>query len=98
MPTKTTNSKLVQVRIDKNLADEVKSILKEIGLTDSDAIRIFFRKIVRTRSIPFDLTVPYYTKSQRKEIEQTLINIENGEEELSSLKPEEDVENFLSKI
>ena len=48
----------VRERIDTQLKQEVEDILKQIGLTTSQAITLFMNKIKNERGIPFDLKVP----------------------------------------
>jgi len=48
----------VRARIDTQLKQEVEDILKQIGLTTSQAITLFMNKIKNERGIPFDLKVP----------------------------------------
>ncbi len=49
---KTTN---LQVRIPQTLRKEVDVVLDSVGLDMSTAIRVYLKKIVSTRSIPFAL-------------------------------------------
>ena len=48
----------VRARIDTQLKQEVEDILKQIGLTTSQAITLFMNKIKNERGIPFELKVP----------------------------------------
>ena len=48
----------VRARVDESLKLSAEHIFKEIGLNTSQAINIFLKKVVATKSIPFDLTVP----------------------------------------
>jgi len=48
----------VRARIDTQLKQEVEEILKQIGLTTSQAITLFMNKVKNERGIPFDLHVP----------------------------------------
>ncbi len=48
----------VRARIDTNLKQEVEDILKQIGLTTSQAITLFMNKIKNERGIPFELKAP----------------------------------------
>ena len=48
----------VRARVDETLKYDAEHIFKEIGLTTSQAINIFLKKVVATKSIPFDLKVP----------------------------------------
>jgi DNA-damage-inducible protein J len=48
----------VRARIDSNLKQEVEEILKQIGLTTSQAITLFMSRIKAERGIPFELKIP----------------------------------------
>jgi len=48
----------VRARIDTQLKQEVEDILKQIGLTTSQAITLFMNKIKNEKGIPFELKVP----------------------------------------
>lgn len=43
------------IRIDEKLKADAESVLARLGLTASDAVRLFFAQIRNTRSIPFEL-------------------------------------------
>ena len=45
----------INVRIDENLKKEAESIFEAIGVSTSTAINMFFKQVVRTKSIPFEL-------------------------------------------
>ena len=45
----------LNIRIDENLNADVEDVLSRLGLTTSDAVRLFFAQIRNTRSIPFML-------------------------------------------
>jgi len=65
----TTKSN-VQVRVDESLKSEADRILDNMGLDTPTAIRIFLKKIVATRSMPFSLVEePYYTFTAEEETE-----------------------------
>jgi len=48
----------VRARVDESLKLNAEIILKEIGLTTSQAINIFFKKVVSENGIPFELKIP----------------------------------------
>ncbi len=48
----------VRAGIDSNLKQEVEEILKQIGLTTSQAITLFMNRIKAERGIPFELKIP----------------------------------------
>ena len=48
----------VRARMNKPLKNEAENILKEIGLNTTQAINLFYKKIVAVHGIPFDLKIP----------------------------------------
>lgn len=62
MATKTLN-----VRIDKNIKDKTQKIVESLGLDLSSAVKIYFNKIIATKSIPFEIrTENGFTPAQEK--------------------------------
>jgi len=59
----------VRARVDEHLKTEVESILSQIGLTTSQAITIFLKRIQYEKGIPFELKVP--NETTLKAIEET---------------------------
>lgn len=59
----------LNIRIDRKLKEDADQVCGEIGLTLSAAINIYFRKIVREKRIPFELSIDpaYETKDQNEE-------------------------------
>lgn len=54
MPTNA----LVQTRIDGAIKDEAAAVLKEMGLTVSDAVRLMLVRVAREKALPFDVRTP----------------------------------------
>ena len=48
----------VTARIDPHLKRDAEKILREMGISVSDAVTIFFKQIVLHRKIPFDIKLP----------------------------------------
>ena len=48
----------VRARIDAELKHNVEQILSQLGMTTSQAINLFMKKIERERGIPFELKLP----------------------------------------
>jgi DNA-damage-inducible protein J len=48
----------INAKIDRNTKDEAKSVLNSLGLNMSEAINLFFRQVIFTQSIPFELKLP----------------------------------------
>jgi len=54
---------LVQVRVDEKLKDEVSEIYENFGIDLPTAIRIFFKKTVSVKGLPFDLRMSDSTEA-----------------------------------
>ena len=61
MSTKTAK---INARIDPEHKGEVNSILQELGLSESEAIRVFYRQILHQRGLPFEVKIPNETTKQ----------------------------------
>ena len=48
----------IHARIDPELKTSVSAILKSLGLSESDAIRMFYQQIEINRGIPFEIKLP----------------------------------------
>ncbi|GIL33897.1 MULTISPECIES: type II toxin-antitoxin system RelB/DinJ family antitoxin [Lactobacillaceae] len=49
--------KRVQVKIDKDLADDTEAILSELGLNPTTAINMFYKRIVANGALPFNVSL-----------------------------------------
>ena len=51
----SSNTALIQVRVEPELKEDVEDILNDNGLDIPTAIRMFFAKIRRVRGLPFEV-------------------------------------------
>ncbi|KEI69376.1 type II toxin-antitoxin system RelB/DinJ family antitoxin [Endozoicomonas elysicola] len=51
----------VRARIDESLKQEAEEILRQLGLTTSQAINLYFSQIVLHRGMPFEVCLPEET-------------------------------------
>lgn len=87
-PMKEAPVKL-QVRMDRQLKEDAEEIFAEIGIDATTAVRMFFTKVARTRSIPFALKAePEFTHEQEERI---LAAIEESKDKANLSKPYTDV-------
>lgn len=49
---------VLHVRIDDDVKAQAQETLAAMGLTMSDAVRLFLRRVAADRAFPFDLKVP----------------------------------------
>ncbi len=69
--SKTT---MITARIDPELKRETEKVLKELGLTTSQAITLFFNQIALRKALPFAIAMPNTETAQA--IEQALAGID----------------------
>jgi len=48
---------VVRARVDEKLKRESEDILRQLGLTQTEAIRMFFTQIVRRKGLPFQVVL-----------------------------------------
>jgi DNA-damage-inducible protein J len=58
---KTAQSGMIRARIAPGLKAEAERILDQIGLSSSDAIRMFYKQITMRNGLPFEARIPNAT-------------------------------------
>lgn len=48
----------VRARIESDLKDHVHAVFRKIGVTPTQAIRMFYHYVDNTHAFPFDLSIP----------------------------------------
>jgi len=48
----------VEARIEPDLKEKVSKILQQLDISESDAIRMYYRQIAINKGIPFELKIP----------------------------------------
>lgn len=62
---KNEKSDLLLIKIDPSLKAEAEEILKNLGLTTSDAVSVFLKQVIMRKGLPFKAEIP----SNESEIE-----------------------------
>lgn len=58
---KIAQSGMIRARISPDLKAEAENILDQIGLSSSDAIRMFYKQITLRNGLPFEARIPSAT-------------------------------------
>lgn len=62
---------VIRARIEPGLKAEATSVLKSMGLTPSDAIRLFLHRVVDEKALPFAVKAPNAeTRAALRDVEQ----------------------------
>jgi len=51
-------SEVVRARIEPDIKHNAEAILKNLGLSNSQAIVLFYKQIILNQGLPFDLKIP----------------------------------------
>lgn len=70
------NSNVLHVRMDSKLKNNVSKILESLGLTESDAVKLFYRQVELHGGLPFDIKLPERILAEQKLIKE----LKKGEE------------------
>jgi len=62
--TMTKKSATVHARIDPETKKEAELILKNLGISESQAVQLFYKQIVLQKGIPFFLSTPMLQKEE----------------------------------
>jgi DNA-damage-inducible protein J len=53
-----TNTSMLHIRVDKDVKEQAAEALATMGLSVSDAVRLFLRRVVVEQAFPLELKVP----------------------------------------
>jgi addiction module RelB/DinJ family antitoxin len=78
----------VQYRINSATKDAAYTVFRDLGITPSEAVRVFFTQVERTKTIPFVLSTASYDQEEKEEgydewlrarLETTIKKLDSGE-------------------
>ncbi len=67
-------SAMIRARVEPELKAEVEKIFRELGLTTTEAITLFYRQVKVRKGIPFEINIPNTTTME------TAIKTDSGKE------------------
>ena len=61
----------IRARVDAKLKADAEAVLDKLGLTASEAIRLFYRQVALRKGLPFDVRLPNAaTRRAMKELDE----------------------------
>jgi DNA-damage-inducible protein J len=79
-------TKAIQIRIDEKLKRQVDLIFEDLGMDTPTAIRLFLRKVVVSKSIPFDLVSTRADNGFTPEFEEDVLKAETEKDQIGPFK------------
>ena len=67
----------ISARIDPDLKDKVERVFKELGLTSSQAITLFYKQVELQQGLPFVVRIPNDATMEALEDARTRNNLED---------------------
>ena len=84
----------VNVRIDGDIKADAEAIFSDLGLTPSTAINLFYKQVIRTKSIPF----PLKAEIPNRKTKRTLKEAEKMEKHPEKYKKYDSVEELMEDL
>ncbi len=76
----------IQVRVDEKLKKEADLIFEDLGLDVPTAIRLFLKKVVASKSIPFELKSNITDNGFTKEFEEEILKASESKDQIGPFK------------
>jgi DNA-damage-inducible protein J len=91
-----SDSVKLQIRIDRSLKEAADDVFADLGLDATTAIRLFFTKVAKTRSIPFQLkATPEFSPEAEARI---LAAFEESKNPANLVGPFDTMEDFIDHL
>ena len=58
MPQPATKTRMIHARIDPKLKESAERVFSEIGITTTEAIRLFLKQVELYNGLPFPVSIP----------------------------------------
>ncbi len=79
------NDDQIQVRIDSGTKKQAQKILDSIGLDISTAVKMLFRQIINTRSLPYEIRDENgFTLKKKQELKRAIIEAKSSDKAFNS--------------
>lgn len=57
-----SKTETIHIRVDSDLKENASYLLEQLGISTSEAIKMFLNQVVLTRGLPFDVKLPKYNE------------------------------------
>ena len=75
---------MINFRMEAEEKNSFEDICEQLGLTITTAFKMFAKKVVRERRIPFDVSLdPFYSESNMAHLKKLIDDVESGKAKLT---------------
>lgn len=69
----------INIRMDEELKHSMENLCQELGMNLTTAVTVFFKKAVRERGIPFQISAdPFYTEANQARLREAAARMDAG--------------------
>lgn len=83
-------TKAIQIRVDQKLKEAADLIFEDMGLDTPSAIRLFLKKVVVSKSIPFELKSTRTDNGFTEDFEEEVLKASKEKEQIGPFKSAKD--------
>lgn len=98
--SKKSKSEYLQVRIDPELKEKAEKVFEKLGISTSQAIKLFLNQVTMNNGLPFDLYVReeksfYLTEDEEVDLSESLRDFKEGRYKVWDGKGKNDLKWFF---
>jgi DNA-damage-inducible protein J len=88
----------LQIKLDPQVKQAASDLFLSMGLTTADAVKLFLKQSLNSRSIPFEIkSAPaYFNDQEREEIAKAISDVKNGKS--FSFDTQEEIETYFNNL
>lgn len=75
---KMSKTETIHIRIDSDLKENASCLLEQLGISTSEAIKIFLNQVVLSRGLPFEVKLPKYNEETELAMKEAREVSKNG--------------------
>lgn len=69
----------INIRMDEELKHNMESLCQELGINLTTAVTVFFKKAVRERGLPFQVSIdPFYSETNQARLREAAVRMNAG--------------------
>lgn len=73
-----SKTETIHIRIDSDLKENASCLLEQLGISTSEAIKIFLNQVVLNGGLPFDVRLPKYSEETELAMKEARKISKNG--------------------
>ncbi len=73
-----SKTETIHIRIDSDLKENASCLLEQLGISTSEAIKIFLNQVVLSRGLPFEVKLPKYNEETELAMKEAREVSKNG--------------------